>query len=730
MAEKEKSTLGRLSVFAIQKPWQACLLAPRRYLALDDVISDTPTLLNGTSISDIPAEGLERQAVIVGHVANAAQYDPIKKRCNMTLELRDGTQCRVMAFGHPDQQDGNWRRQGSHVALLGKVLVKNDGFTLMFAPQSVPHAFVGRAIGVYPGKTRTIKPETTRQRVLAHITDAHISDAIDAIKTSLQPYSLDDVLAQWGRARGFSGMCEASFPRAIRCLHHPRTPAQGELSQSLLLDLSALAMLLQAERERPRQGSPRTISVAPDTLEHRIQSMSHTPTREQRQAVSDMLDDMGSGKPSHRLLSGDVGTGKTTVFALLAAVMHDAGERVAILLPSEDMVSQVRSEMHRWWPDLEMDTVTGSTPKDADLTAPVRLGTTAVIHRQARDNWAPTLTIVDEQQKYSADQRHTLVEQGGHLLECTATCLPRTMAQIQFGLVPVSRLTEPHTPKDIASARWDTQDRPAMHGLFADIKETLAGGDQVLVIFAARDAKYAATLSREDQAAEEGPSAGQGTLIDNKPAALPPVLSLEEGIDRWRRVLSEDQVVGLHGKMKAADRKKSLAALHEGRASVLCATSAAEVGLNLPRLRHVVIHNPERFGLVTLHQIRGRVARTGGWGRCDLLANAAHLSDSAADRLAAFTGTQDGFALADQDMRQRGIGSLLVQASRQSGQADIGLLFGERPDMEHFERAQAMLADLSATPLEHPETYPQKGPTYDCSLSDVSITPAADTPSL
>lgn len=692
----EAPNIGRLSVFGVASEWQACLLAPRRYIALDDVVTDSHSLTQGIPLSELPANGVERSVVVTGQVSSAAQYDPQRKRTNITLRLKDGALCRLMAFGHPNQYPGDWRRQGSHLHVAGKLIVKPDGFSMLFAPQPIPPEFIGRAMGVYPGKTRSIKPETTRDRVLALLTDEHLSEALEKLKHALRPYAINDILAQWGEQRGYRGMTEDSLYRALRCLHYPKTIAQGELSKALFNDLSALSMLIQADRDRPTSRIVQRVVTSPAHVASRIDRMSHTPTAEQAQAMSDMLADMASGQQGHRLLSGDVGTGKTTVFALLASAVHDAGGRVAILLPSEDMVEQVSREIHSWWPDIAMDKVTGRTPKDADLRAPLRLGTTALLHRQ-RNDWHPTLTVVDEQQKYSAEQRHALVSQGGHLLECTATCLPRTMAQMQFGLLPISRLTTPHTPKEIATAQWDTHDRPAIHGLFQDVKETLAGGEQVLVIFAARDEKDVADLTAR---AVDGNS-------NEQPAGGPGVLSLEEGIERWRKALGADAVVGLHGKMKAKDRKASLRALRDGKASVLCATSAAEVGLDLPALRHVVIHNPERFGLVTLHQIRGRVARKGGWGRCDLLQDTQRLSEAAVERLNAFASTQDGFLLAEMDMRQRGMGSLMIQNHRQSGDADAGLLVGERPDIEHFEHARALLDNVNpSSQVEQVEVAP------------------------
>lgn len=689
MADSEKKPtdpLGRLKSFGVAEPWQALLLAPNRYESLDNIVSDGASLLSTTPEDEITDTGaIERRAVVVGMVSRAAEYDPVKKRSNMHLQLGDGASLRVMAFGHPNQLPGDWRRNGSSVSMLGKLLIGDKGFTLLVGPRPIPDSSVGRAVGVYPGKTRVINPDTVRDRVLGLVTSENLRLATESVASAIAPYQVRDVLGAWASIHGYRPLQDDALTRAIHRLHMPASSSQGEAAKKLLADISALALLARAERERPRIGMFQRLVLPHDALEARTLTMSHTPTPEQLQAVSEALEDMASGQPMHRLLSGDVGTGKTTVFALLAVAVYDAGGEVGIMLPSEDMVHQVSREILSWWPDLEVSQVTGAS-KDKTRHR-LRIGTTAMISA-SESHWTPTLMVVDEQQKYAAHQREALTQQGGHLLEATATCLPRTMAQLQFGLVPVSRLTKAHTPKQVDTELWDTASSDQRRTLFQEVKSTLSEDAQVLVIFAARDKKQV-----EADLKSEGAEAG---------AEQVPITSLEEGAERWRRVLGESEVAVLHGKMKSAERAENLSRVLSGEARVLCATTAAEVGLNLPRLRHAIINNPERFGLVTLHQIRGRLARTGGWGRCDMLGDLQRLPQGAQERLSAFAVESDGFALAERDMRQRGMGSLLAREARQSGDTDAGLLLGERPSMEHFETAHKMLALMPTTTRELP----------------------------
>lgn len=697
-------TLGRLTLFGVTTASDVWRLAPNRYIPLTDHV---------THLADLPMthDGVERtNAVISGYVNQAAMYDPIKKRTSLAVRIQDGTLVRIMAFGHPNNLPASWRRQATPIALAGKLIAKPDGFCMMYSPTPIDDDRIGTALGVYPSKSNLIGAETVRARIMEITANSQLlEEAVQMIASQLPGYSLEAVMGRWGEQNGYALMTAESLSNALRALHYPKSERQGNLAKRLLGDLSALSRLIHAENDRPKTENVQRVKNDPAKCETRLKALPFTATQEQRTAIQEMLDDMASGLPSHRVLSGDVGTGKSIVMLTIAAAVLDAGGKVALMLPSEDLVNQMVGDCQSWWPDIPIDTVTSSTDKHASLTAAFRIGTTALLARDTPE-WAPTLTIVDEQQKYSAQQRQQLVTQGGHLLEATATCLPRTMAQMQFGLIPVSRLTQPHSPKAISTDIWDQRNREGLRHLFRDVKETLAAGDQVLVIFAARDQKDVKHLLEGDEA-------------ENNDTGLkgPAVLSLEEGIERWRELLGADMVVGLHGRMKSADRKKNLAALTSGTAQVLCATSAAEVGLNLPRLRHVVVQNPERFGLVTLHQIRGRSAREGGAGRCDIIADSASLSDKASSRIKAFVGTDDGFALAEIDMRERGIGSFEIEQSRQSGQSDESLLLGYRPTIENFEVAAAMLAKLG-TPEVIAAPASEQGASHE--------THCHDTPSL
>lgn len=708
----ETSTIGRLTAFGVDKdrPHKALMIAPNRYEDLRQCI---------TSLNDLPPHEEEVTALIAGFVSKTPQYDPIKKRSTMNVRLQHGgDHLTVMAFGNPKQLPKAWQEMNHPVCMLGKVVNKpgrnGNSFTMMFGPKPIPEHAIGKAIGIYPQKSGVIGADKVRERILELITPENIRELLADTEQALSPHTPKALLRAWGDIHDIQGMDKTNLARVIYRMHHPRTPGQGMMAKKLLQDLDAVAAILAAERERPTIGVFHRIEHDPSKLMERVTQMSHFPTEEQLNAMQDALGDMASGQPMHRLLSGDTGTGKTTVFALVAAAVVDAGGSVGIMLPSADLVNQVATDIHHWWPDIPLERVTGKSAPDRtkDNVPGIKLGTTALLHRYG--DWRPTLTIVDEQQKYSIEQRQQLSAGGGHLLEATATCMPRTLAQIQFGLIPVSRLTKAHTPKNVVTTMFDAVQKEDRQTLYQALMETLNEDGQTLVVFAARDAKEANQLTSVDQTEDELDEGGSAS----KPA--PKVIPLETGFQTWAGAAGEGEVVALHGKMKPKERKASLDAMQDGTAKVLCATVSAEVGLNIPNLKQVIIYNAERFGLTQLHQLRGRVARLGGEGRCDLFVDKANLTDKGLDRLNALCQSQDGFRLAELDMQQRGIGELVSQNNRQSGASAGSLLVNNKLTLEHFENAQRLLDAVSSA-----DATPTLAPGNDTTKAATATAPSA-----
>ena len=375
-----------------------------------------------------------------------------------------------------------------------------------------------------------------------------------------------------------------------------------------------------------------------------------------QQAIADILEDLSSPIPMRRILSGDVGTGKTAVFCTAAAAVIDGGGRAVVLLPNETLSAQIARDLRLWWPDLPIELVIGASP-DADTTKPLLVGTTALLHRKIAP---PDLMIVDEQQKASREQRERLVGPNTHLLEVTATCIPRTQALVRYGITRVSKLTREHTPKRIETRLWTVDN---WQELFGTVQNTLNLGDQVLLVYPLREKSD----PKED-----------GTRTEMRSAA--------EIFEKWQG-LFPGKVSLIHGGMDEAEKRASMQAMLDNTTQVMVATTVVECGINLPGLRHVIVVSPERHGLTTLHQIRGRLARTGGYGRFDLYLPYP-VKDQTMKRLEVLVKTRDGFAIAEADMRLRGAGDLSAESSRQSG-ADESFLFGRGVSIDALDAAMS-----------------------------------------
>lgn len=349
----------------------------------------------------------------------------------------------------------------------------------------------------------------------------------------------------------------------------------------------------------------------------------------------------------YRLLSGDVGSGKTLVAGLACAAVVRLGGRAVWLAPNQPLADQTHRSFTKWWPDLAPALVTGNTGGLPD--SPFLVGTTALNHRLDAAS-APNLLVVDEEQKPGMGQKFRLAGPGTHVLVATATCIPRTAALMEYSGLGVSRLTTLHVAKDI---RTRIVHAGLRERLFAAIKRTVEKGFQVLVV-------YPLAESRTDQERD---------------------LKSAEGAFRLWDKHFPGRVRLAHGKMKDHEKLAVMADLREDRADLLVATSLIEAGLDLPRARHIVVVHPERMGVNALHQMRGRVARQGGVGICDLYLPEP-VKDEAMARLNIVLNETDGFRVAEAGMRLKGFGDFA--GTKQSG-GGRAFLAGYVPDFEVIE---------------------------------------------
>jgi ATP-dependent DNA helicase RecG len=436
-------------------------------------------------------------------------------------------------------------------------------------------------------------------------------------------------------------------------------PADGLARDRLAYDeifANQLALMLIRASSRRRRGVP----LAGDGgLRARLQ-LPYTPTGAQSRAIAEIEGDMAQATPMARLLQGDVGSGKTLValFALLAAI--EAGVQGALLAPTEILARQHHATLTRMLAGVgvnvailtgrEKGRVRESTLMGlADGSIDLLIGTHAIF-QEAVVYKRLGLAVVDEQHRFGVTQRMMLAdkaERPPHLLVMTATPIPRTLTLTHYGEMDVSRLDE------MPPGRQPIETRVIPSARIADVIDGLGrkieGGGQ---------AYWVCPLVEENEASDRA-------AAEARAAAL--------------KARFGDRVGLVHGRMKGPDKDAIMAAFQSGEIAVLVATTVIEVGVDVPNATLIVIEDADRFGLAQLHQLRGRVGRGGGQSVCLLLWGSGgegepggrQLSETARARLALMRETNDGFRIAEEDLKLRGAGEIL--GTRQSGEMEFRL---------------------------------------------------------
>ena len=440
-----------------------------------------------------------------------------------------------------------------------------------------------------------------------------------------------------------------SWMDALKALHSPqnaddlslRTPARQRLAYDELLANQLALMLIRKARVRSRGRAVKSDGRMRAAV---AKTLPFAMTNGQQHALDEILDDMASPERMVRLMQGDVGAGKTIVafFAALAAV--EAGFQAAIMAPTEILARQHLESLAPYLDaaGIRIDILTGrdkgasrreKLERLANREIDILLGTHAIFQEDvAFNNLA--LVVIDEQHRFGVHQRVALTQKGPRpdLLVMTATPIPRTLALTAYGDMDVSQITE----KPPGRKPVDTRAVP-----LSRLDEMIAGVRRA--------------ADRGDQAYWVCPLVEESEVID---------LTAAEARFESLKVVLGDRVGLVHGRMKAAEKDRVMERFHEGEIAVLIATTVIEVGVNAPNATIMIVEHAERFGLAQLHQLRGRVGRGVKPSSCILLYKAP-LGETAKARIKILRESEDGFLIAEEDLRLRGAGDLLGAA--QSG---------------------------------------------------------------
>jgi ATP-dependent DNA helicase RecG len=483
----------------------------------------------------------------------------------------------------------------------------------------------GKVLPVYPAT------EGLSHKVLRSLIERHL-DGLIALSEEVLPETLRRSLEL------------PTLADALRAVHRPATAAEAELGRRRLafdelLDLQL--MLIRARTVAKRHRSGVAFTVKRDLTTRLKSSLPWELTDDQQRALREITADMTAPDRMHRLLMGDVGTGKTVValFAMLLALENDY--QSALMAPTELLAEQHADTLERLLgpvslrPELLLgrQTAAEKTAVRARLAsgqARLAVGTHALMQESVSFRRLG-LVVIDEQHRFGVEQRAALIGKGAapDVLLLTATPIPRSLALTLYGDLDVSTLR--HRPPGRGSVRTALRTGGQRERVMDFVRDECGRGRQAYVVLPVIEESERADLRAASTMAQ--------TLAA-----------------RW----PELRVGLVHGRLKAEERDGVMRRFRAGELDVLVATTVIEVGIDVPNATIMLIEHPERFGLAQLHQLRGRIGRGQDESFCILLSEG-----PAADRLHAFVATQDGFRIAELDLEERGMGDLI--GARQSG---------------------------------------------------------------
>ena len=482
-------------------------------------------------------------------------------------------------------------------------------------------------------------------------------------------------------------LCEVHFPESIE-------QASAARRRFALEEFFALQLNVVWRRARYHERLGRVLGTRTTLLKRFYTSLPFDLTDAQKRSIREIVADMREPRPMHRLLQGDVGSGKTFVAMAAMLLAIDSGCQAALMAPTQILAEQHYLTFCRWLEPLDLRIALRTANRDESSHLPLSgepqiiIGTHALLYDSVafRDLG---LVVIDEQHKFGVAQRAALIGQGlvPDVLVMTATPIPRTLTMTLYGDLDVSLLDEkpPGRGKIITAVRV----APKQTDVTNFIKQQITEGRQAYLVYPLVDESE--TLNAE---------------------------SAIEAYAKWQKRLADHRVGLLHGKLKPEEKEDVMRRFRAGEIAALVATTVIEVGVDVANASVMILHHAERFGLAQIHQLRGRIGRGAHKGWCVLLTDGK--SPDGLEKLKIAEQTSDGFEIAEADLRLRGPGDVLGTA--QSGLSDLRFtdfladtallrearaladaVIAEDPDLTGQHRAQRPLILLRS------ETDPQPG---------------------
>ncbi|MGV9911233.1 ATP-dependent DNA helicase RecG [Streptomyces tendae] len=631
-----------------------------------------------THLADLP---MDEHVTVVAQVADARLHTfasskaPRGKGQRLEVTITDGSgRLQLVFFGNGVHKPHKELLPGTRAMFAGKVSVFNRRLQLAHpayellrgdteGEESV-ESWAGALIPLYPA---TAKLESWKLAKAIQTVLPSAQEAVDPLPESLR------------EGRGL-----VSLPEALLKIHRPHTKADIEDARARLKWDEAFVLQIALARRRhaetqlpavPRKPGPDGLLTAFDDR------LPFTLTDGQQKVSREIFDDLATDHPMHRLLQGEVGSGKTLVALRAMLAVVDSGGQAVMLAPTEVLAQQHHRSVVEMMGELaeggmlggaehatKVVLLTGSMGAAArrhallDLAtgeAGIVIGTHALIEDKVQFHDLG-LVVVDEQHRFGVEQRDALRGKGKqppHLLVMTATPIPRTVAMTVFGDLETSVLDQlPAGRSPIASHVVPAADKPHfLARAWERVREEVSNGHQAYVV--------CPRIGDEDDDPKKGAKQSKQPP-EGDADKRPPLAVLDVAESLAKGPLQGLKVEVLHGRMQPDDKDAVMRRFAAGETDVLVATTVIEVGVNVPNATAMVIMDADRFGVSQLHQLRGRVGRGSAPGLCLLVSEMPEAS-AARQRLNAVASTRDGFELSRIDLEQRREGDVLGQA--QSG---------------------------------------------------------------
>jgi ATP-dependent DNA helicase RecG len=622
------------------------MLAAKGLLTVGDLLYYAPFRYEDrTNVKMIAELAPGEKAAVLARVASAKLSGSRRRALGLfEATFRDGSHASLLAKWFHGERYVDSVVPGVHVSLFGKVeLERSTGQCLMVQPEleilsgddeSEEALHSGRIVAVYEaaGKVST--------RVFRGLLDRILKEA--SLPDDELPAGVRERVQLPDLGTAIQQVHNPPLDADVRLLNEFRTPAQTRL---IFDEFFWLECGLALKKNKARLASGVSFAVTEKAREQLKRMLPFKPTQAQRRVMQEIADDMKRPHPMNRLLQGDVGSGKTIVAAQAAVIAIENGFQAAVLAPTEILATQHYSYFQRLLKDLGyvVTILTGSASARekqqikkliTEGLVHVIVGTHALIQEDVKFSKLG-LAIVDEQHRFGVRQRLELFKKGEQpdVLVMTATPIPRTLALTIYGDLDVSTIDElPPGRKPIVTRHVQ---ETAIEGVYSFVAQEIRAGRQAYVVYPVVEETETAAV----KAAEKMYEHLAATVFPNVPVGL------------------------LHGKLSGDAKEAAMRAFQSGETKILVATTVIEVGVDVPNASVIVIEQAERFGLAQMHQLRGRVGRASQQSYCVLVTS--KLNDLARERIRTLVDSNDGFYIAEMDMKLRGPGEFF--GTRQSG---------------------------------------------------------------